>query len=109
MSSVLVVLLLGALLLGTGIATLVFAHRVVAKAPLSKDDYVVPAMAGTLITGLLACGAAFLIEAALIMQVVREISITLAICPVVFIVARLFWRRHEAQARRLPPTQALGA
>ncbi|WP_028794126.1 hypothetical protein [Thalassobaculum salexigens] len=107
MSSVLTELLIGVLLLGGGILALVFTHRFVARATLSDDDYFVPAMAGTLITSLLACGMAFLIEAALSAHMLREIAIAVPVGLVLLVVARALWQRHEARARRVPPAQAM--
>lgn len=107
MSSVWVELLVGILLFGGGILALVFAHRFVAKATRSDDDYMVPALAGTLITSLLACGFAFMIEAALSAHMLREIAIATPIGLALLIVARVLWRRHEARARRTPPVQAM--
>lgn len=108
MSIALVDFLVGALLLGAGIGALVFTHRFVAKAPLSTDDYLVPAMAGTLITGLIACGIAFLVESALIVHMLREATIGAAIGLSLFIVARLVLRRRRNRVHRIPPAQALG-
>lgn len=107
MSSVWVDVALGVLLFGAGVAVLLFTHRAVAKAGPSKDDYLVPAAAGTLITSLLAGGVAYLARAALTGQMVREIAIGAVISLALLIVARVLWRRHDARARRTPPAQAM--
>jgi hypothetical protein len=92
MSSVWVDFLIGTLLLGAGVVLLVLTHRFIAKAPASSDDYFVPAMAGTLITSLLACGVAFVIEAALLGHMVREVAIAVPIGIALLVLAR-FVRR----------------
>lgn len=107
MLSVMAELLVGVLLLGGGIVALAFTHRIVATATLSTDDYFVPALAGTLITSLLACGTAFLIEAALNAHMLRETALAVPAGLMLLIVARSLWRRHEARSRLVPPAQAV--
>ena len=102
-------MLVGTLLLGAGIVLLVLTHRFVAKAPASSDDYVVPAMAGTLITSLLACGTASVIEAALIGHMGREIAIAVPVGLALLVLARLVRRISGTNRRPAPPAQALGA
>ena len=106
MSSVWVDLLLGAALLGAGSIVLMVVHRVASRVPASEDDYVAPAIIGTLVTSLLACGSAFLIRAALAGHMFREIAISAVLAVLALIAVRLIKRRSEAALQpRLPQSR----